>query len=57
MVDYTMGLSCVITCGCGSIKLKLLKPCAKYPNGYLYVGMPCFNYLFLVLKKQELEIV
>ena len=43
VVDYITGVSCGIFCGCGTLKIKLIKANNLYSQEYIYIGVPCFN--------------
>ena len=43
LADYTLGTSCGILCGCGSLKMRVTKKNELYREEFIYVGMPCFN--------------
>jgi hypothetical protein len=53
LIDYTMGVSCGIFCGCGTFKIKLTKQCDNYKQTFIYVGVPCLNVLPEGLKKKN----
>ncbi len=43
IVDYVTGVSCGVFCGCGTIKIKLIRQYPHYPYEFLFVAVPCFN--------------
>ena len=53
LIDYTIGLSCGIFCGCGTFKIKLAKQYDNYKHTFIYIGVPCLNVLPKGLKKKN----
>lgn len=45
LIDYKLGFSCGITCGCGTLKIKLTQKNAAYVHDFIYVAEPCMNTL------------
>ena len=46
LLDYTtIGFSCGVLCGCGTLKIKLARQYDHYKQAYIYVGVPCLNTL------------
>src|SRR5262245_29428681 len=45
LVDYTLGLTCGVFCGCGTLKVILTKQNYYYAYDYIYVGVPCFSFV------------
>jgi len=43
IVDITSGLSCGVSCGCGTIKVELKKPIQEYKSANVFIAIPCFN--------------
>ena len=52
LIDYTLGFSCGVLCGCGTLKIKLAKKDDSYKQAFIYVGVPCLNVLPNELKKK-----
>jgi hypothetical protein len=43
IVDVTVGTSCGIFCGCGTIKVKLSDKLEGYSEPHVFIAIPCFN--------------
>lgn len=43
IVDLTVGTSCGVVCGCGTIKIALELKIKKYKFDTVYAAIPCFN--------------
>jgi len=52
LIDYTIGFSCGVFCGCGTLKIKLAKQYDNYKQAFIYVGVPCLNVLPKELKEK-----
>ncbi len=52
LIDYTIGVSCGVFCGCGTFKIKLAKQYDNYKHAFIYVGVPCLNVLPKGIKKK-----
>jgi hypothetical protein len=45
LVDYTLGINCGVFCGCGTLKIKLVKQSIKYHEEFIFVAVPCLSLL------------